>query len=457
MLGRIIRKQFLEYLISLRFLVALILCLTVGVGATIVRTHAYGISLGDYRVNRVDHGREARTYSHPFPLTYSGVSLDKKPTALGIFYRGLEPSRPMSVRVTANRDPRTEDQFEQANLVADLFQTVDLMTFVALVMGLRALVFSYDLISGEKEAGTLRLTLSFSVPRDKLVIGKWLGGYLALAVPLVFTAICSLAVVVISPSVSLSRGEFVAFAVLVLAAMLYTGCFYSLGLMVSSMTTRAFTSITALIAVWVALTVGLPNVSPYLAHSLLPAPSIQEVEREKWAIGKAEDDNRRSRAREYRRTTTDPQKVRGAVSAEFWRESFANIARRQEEVQVSYERALDTQVSAAMWFSRLSPTASVIYASSEISGTGICDLRSFRKALQAYRMRFLNYCEDKWIVRINTDGGPISTSDYPRFSYIKAELGDRVGTALLDLGLLVVWNVIFFVTGYVGFLKYDVR
>jgi ABC-type transport system involved in multi-copper enzyme maturation permease subunit len=331
-LVRIIKKQFLEYLMSLRFLVGLVLCLAIGVGATIVRTNAYGVALADYRVNRVDHSNEVKSYTSPFPLTYSGVSLDKKPAVLGIFYRGLESTRPMSVRVTANRDPRTEDQFEHANLVADLFETVDLMSFVSLVMGLLALVFSYDLVSGEKEAGTLRLSLSFPIPRDYLLIGKWIGGYLALAAPLVLTASCSLAVVVLSPSAQLSQGDMVAFGIMVLSALVYTGAYFSLGVMVSSLTSRAFTSITVLISIWVLMTVGLPNVSPYIAQHLIPAPAIQEVEREKWAIGQEEDENRGVRGREYRTTTTDPPKVRGVVLSELWRDSFTNIARRQEEV-----------------------------------------------------------------------------------------------------------------------------
>ena len=157
----------MEYVLSVRFLAATLLCLAVGTGATWVRTHTYLEGLTAYRINRQDHGFEAKGYVHPYPLTYSGVTVDKRPALLSIFYNGLQPSRPMSVRVTANRDPRTEDQYERANPISDLFQTVDLMSFAALVMSLLALVFSYDLISGEKEAGTLRLMLSFPVSQGQ--------------------------------------------------------------------------------------------------------------------------------------------------------------------------------------------------------------------------------------------------------------------------------------------------
>ena len=71
-------------------------------------------------------------------------------------------------------------------------------------------------------------------------------------------------------------------------------------------------------------------------------------------------------------------------------------------------------------------------------------------------MVYLNYCEDKWIESVR-GGGPITTQDYPRFRYISASFSDRVGTAIPDLGLLAAWSILFFVVGYVTFLKYDVR
>ena len=166
MLSWIIRKQFLEYILGQRFAVAIVLCLIVGIGATTVRTAKYAEDLTTYRMNRIDHSKEAKGYTHPFPLTYSGISLDKRPQLLGIFYRGLEPSRPLTIRMTANRDPRTEDQYERGNILGELFQSIDMISFSALVLSLLALVFSYDLVSGEKERGTLRVTASFPVSRD---------------------------------------------------------------------------------------------------------------------------------------------------------------------------------------------------------------------------------------------------------------------------------------------------
>ena len=457
MLLKIVHKQLMEYVLSVRFLAATLLCLAVGTGATWVRTHTYLEGLTAYRINRQDHGFEARGYVHPYPLTYSGVTVDKRPALLSIFYNGLQPSRPMSVRVTANRDPRTEDQYERANPISDLFQTVDLMSFAALVMSLLALVFSYDLISGEKEAGTLRLMLSFPVPRDKLLLGKWIGGYIALIVPFLLTAFCSLGIVVLYPEVELSTRDLTAFGLLILATLSYISGFYSLGLLVSSVTSRAFTSITALVAVWVGMTVAVPNLSPYIARCLINLPTVQEVEREKWAVAEEGDRVREERGREYRSRTTDSDVQQGVVHAEFWRDFLLGVARDQEQIQSEYERALDRQVRGAVWLSRLSPTASLVYATGEITDTGLGDMRRFRKALQSYRVDFVNYAEDKWVETRRKGNNQISTMDYPRFFYKRPGLAERLEQAMLDLGMLTVWNLLFFTAAHVGFLRYDVR
>ena len=457
MLLKIVRKQLLDYLLSLRFLIGVLLCLAIGVGATLVRTYAYRTALADYQINRGEHAAIAKGYVQPYPLTYDGVSVDRKPALLSIFYRGLEPRRPVSIRITGNRDPEAEDQYARTNPVPDMFQTVDLISFTALVMSLLALVFSYDLVSGEKEAGTLRLTFSFPVPRDTVLLGKWIGGYLALAVPFLLTAGCCLALVVLYPDADASGDDLAAFGLLVCISLLYIGVFYSLGLMVSAATSRAFTSITVLVAVWVGVSVGLPNLSPYVARAVIPIPRIQEVERQKGAVADEANAWRQKTWNDYRKDTKDDRPTQMVVISEMFRECFTRIARGHEQLQAEYERQVDRQVEAAVWLSRLSPTASMIYASGEITDTGIREWRRFRQALQSYRVQFLNYAEDKWIERAKGGFGEISTADYPRFVYFKPQVRERLATSLTDIGLLAAWNLIFFAAAYVIFLRYDVR
>ena len=56
-----------------------------------------------------------------------------------------------------------------------VFPPHDLGLIVQVVLSLFCLLLSYDAICGEKEAGTLRLKNSFSVPRRLILLGKGFG------------------------------------------------------------------------------------------------------------------------------------------------------------------------------------------------------------------------------------------------------------------------------------------
>ncbi len=89
---------------------------------------------------------------------------------------------------------------------------------------------------------------------------------------------------------------------------------------------------------------AVPNLSPYIARSLINLPTVQEVEREKWAVAEEGDRVREERGREYRSRTTDSDVQQGVVHAELWRDFLLGVARDQEQIQSEYERALDRQV-----------------------------------------------------------------------------------------------------------------
>ena len=52
---------------------------------------------------------------------------------------------------------------------------------------------------------------------------------------------------------------------------------------------------------------------------------------------------------------------------------------------------------------------------------------------------------------------PIDTSEVPEFLYQQPPLGESVQTAVLDFGILFVFNLFFFAGAFVAFLRYDVR
>jgi ABC-type transport system involved in multi-copper enzyme maturation permease subunit len=68
-------------------------------------------------------------------------------------------------------------------------------------------MFVFDAICGEKERGTLKVLLSNSVPRDLVLLGKWIGGYISLAIPFLIALLGGIAYVYITGALQF-KGKF---------------------------------------------------------------------------------------------------------------------------------------------------------------------------------------------------------------------------------------------------------
>ena len=76
------------------------------------------------------------------------------------------------------------------NPFLSIFLAVDVIFVFKIVLSALAILFAYNTISGEREDGTLKLVLSNPVPRDALVLGKYLGGMLSLFPIVVMSFAC---------------------------------------------------------------------------------------------------------------------------------------------------------------------------------------------------------------------------------------------------------------------------
>ena len=199
LLAQIIRKELLDQLLSLRFATACVVCLVVFLLSSIVLTRDFREATSTYNMNRVMHRNEIQQITEVWRLN-QGIMVDRPLNAMNILVRGLTPQLTESIKVQGGRLD-FPDSYEQ-NPVIPLFPAVDFVFIVGIIMSLLALAFSYDSLSGERESGVLKLLMSYSVPRDVVLMGKWIGGYLALITPFVAAFLIGLLVVIMFPKSS---------------------------------------------------------------------------------------------------------------------------------------------------------------------------------------------------------------------------------------------------------------
>jgi len=77
-----------------------------------------------------------------------------------------------------------------------------------------------------------------------------------------------------------------------------------------------------------------------------------------------------------------------------FREIRENITKEWERIQEEYENRIDEQIELAQVLSRISPSASYVYAATNLAGTGITEFRSLSDYTKEYNRQFGEVASD---------------------------------------------------------------
>jgi len=231
MLGVIVTKELKEHVLSLRFTVATLLTIGLVLICINILIGDYAHKKDQYDANRQYYRDEARTKGDFSSLQKEGVIVEKTPEPLQVGYYGLAESDERSAWIQTFVEPTMLGSLDR-NPVLPLFPTPDILYVVATVLSLMAFVFSYDAVSGERETGTLKLMMSYSLPRDTVILGKWIGGFLSLVVPFVIALLASALVILISAKINFGPVEWGSFVLGACGSLLFLSVMFSLGCVV---------------------------------------------------------------------------------------------------------------------------------------------------------------------------------------------------------------------------------
>ena len=453
MLSLIIKKEIVHNVLSFRFIAtyALLFCLVLL--AMFLMTNEYRARLSSYatEVNKerahLDEIEEIEDPSEQFRVFQrTGFSGMRPPQNLSILARGLEDSVPTRVS-THSWSLRSGDRLNK-NVLFDIFQTPDFVYVINIVMSLLALLFVFDAICGEKEGGTLKLLLSNPVPRDLVLLGKWIGGYVSVAAPFSVAVLGGFVYIYVTGSLEQGDDSLTRFALIYALSLLYISAFFTLGLMISALTHRTSTALIVSLLVWICWILVVPNLAPIVARLSQPVPSRQIIDMENQAI-QQEGQLLMSSSRE-----------RG-----FYREGEKiqeEIEQARNALEKFYQEKVRSQIARSQNLARLSPSASFLFAATRLAGTGPRLSDHFREARERFQQRHQEYRRGLYDNVEWSRQGPIvvdpdwfKPSELPRFQLLEESLGDSFSVASFDMLLLVVFNVLFFMLAYSFFLRYD--
>lgn len=474
MLLALLKKEFMEHVLSLRFVVASILSLVLVTVSLIVLKGDYEKKKEAYDLNRSAFKKEAERRDGYSELELEGIQVERPPQKLQVSYYGLEKLEDKTARVMAYLVPVMYGELYKSPVSA-LFPTPDMLYVVAVVLSLMAFVFSYDAISGERESETLKLALSYSVPRDKFILAKWLGGYFSLATPFAVALVLAALIILVSRGLGFAARQWAAYAVAAFASFLFIAVMFSLGLFVSCRCKRSATAIMLLLFIWVGMVLMVPNVSPYISNMVTRVTPYDVVENEirqevndgvRGFMGEMGDIQREfyPRFRKGGETAKQAQQELGERMGKLWDDLQETTNAVGERKWLEYERELNRQVGVAKMMSRTSPVSSYVYIVTDMAETGVRKQLHFANALREYQKLFRQYTHEKAKTSLTGRAhfffgdreSEYDISDMPEFDYVGESISARVAGSLLDFGILAAAAVFFFMAAFLSFLRVDV-
>jgi len=445
MLRAILKREILEHLISPKFLIGIVIATALMATSTIM-------NLANYRQRQQDYLDAQREMRGDRVTT----SIFRSPQTLSVFVQGLDRKLGSQMKVDSMRIPARLSGFMGEYVsgnprLSSGFETVDLAFVVRVVLSLMVIFLAYSSVSEEKLHGTLRLVLSNSVPRDQLLMGKFLGGLLVILGSMLASAFLSILLVALSRAMPLGMADWARIAGMLGISALYLICFYTCSLFVSVLVNRPSIALMVLLQIWIFFVVIYPNLSIVIAESVYRLPTQEEVSRMKQAAFQPYNAEYRKVMQDIRQGYSSPKGPDKDVSSRMM-ELLSLRAESEYKVDQDFNRRLSEQVRLAHSIAVLSPAVLYDIAMTRLARTDLIDYERFMTGVLP-----LWHADVERTKLLYKDVRAYRRATVPPFSYVPETLAGSFGAAALQGSILLFFGILFFVLAYTSFLRKDVR
>lgn len=479
----IVKKELLETIFSYRFPLFAVICLLLVPLGMAVNEAAYAKRVRDYsdQVRLADEAAAAIKIQDIMSGTVA-IRGFRRPAPLSVFTQGFESTLPRYYEFTQDGFKPGESASDDETILS-VQGKVDFVFLVQMVISLIAMLFASDMVSGEKESGTLRAMLANSLPRDSLLAGKIGGGFLALWVPFLLAFLFG-AVVLMLSAFPLSGGDTAVRVLIVfLATSVFILTYFTVGIAVSTSTSKARTSLVAILIIWAAFQMIVPRLGDMIARLVHPVRTETQVSLQKSLLVRSLDMEQAkelgrqwdlifgSMSQEARNKQDNPDtpenKKWGPIRDDIQLRAREKKSQQLAAIDETYAQEKRRQLGLAVNLSLVSPSAAFARFIADVCGTGELERARYLEAVRAHQKALDNELFSKVKRTLMIHGGgnltmafsaqPVDASKLPRFSITPATIGETVRANARSLVSLLVWLIAPFAFAYVKFRKYDVR
>ena len=480
MLMTLIQKEIMHHILSVRFVALLLMCLLLVPLTLSINYRRYSQNLVDYQESVKREQTEAK--ENPPNASDPNTEVSKlflKPTPLSVFANGLEDALPTYLGMTRNGVRQGSAGVSQAS-VAYVLGNLDFLFIVGTVFSLLALLFTFDAVAGEREAGTLRINLSNPLPRDVFLWSKLIGGYIVFVVPFLVSFLLGLLLLVWQ---GFPLGELkVALPVLglTLISLLYIAVFFAIGVVISTYLDNAKTALIVAFTFWVFAVLIAPRGAFVVAKLVAPTRTQQAVYMEKTVLRNnlTKDKDEKIMKKMTETFATNEGIVMSTNDAGF-QKRMADLRKPIEEqfrlefqnqtdkIDRAYQREKDWQEHVGETLSRIAPTSSLTYIAMNLTQTGKLKRDSYFQTGERYYSQlddsyFSEISDDALaqIMQIATRMNDSSESETDKIppppTLTEPSLSDTLRRSAVDVLLLGFFALAFTTVAFLKFFRSDI-
>ena len=469
MLMTLIKKEMMHHILSVRFVALLVMCLLLVPLTLHINYRTYLQNQVNYQESLKLSSTETEEKPSDAPAPDLEVSkLFLQPTPLTVFAKGLEDSLPSYLGMTRNGVKQGATSLGEAPLSSAL-GNLDFLFIVSTVFSLLALLFTFDAVAGEREAGTLRITLANALSRDLFLWSKLIGGYIVFVVPFLVSFLLGL-LLLVSQGFPLGESDiFLRVLSLTLVSLLYIGVFFAIGTVISTYLDNSKTALIVAFTVWVLAVLIAPRVGFLTAKLIAPTRAIQSVYMEKTAIRNNLNSEKEQVLGEkiietlgtsinFNEDMETIDELRAPIDAEY-RQKFQE---QVDKVDQEYQREKKRQESVGENLSRITPTSSLIYLAMNLAETG----KIKRDAYFQTGTRYYTQLEEAYFSEIRDDQfaaiarftskPPEPKKLAPPPEIVETALLETVRHSMVDLLLLCFLTVVLMTAAFLKFFRLDI-
>jgi len=509
MIWKIAKKEFLLNLMTFKFAVGTILCVVLMAIFMPVLVNDYQRRLKDYNTN-VSATQAELQKAKAYNTILFGWShfIYRPPAILSVFSKDVEHHVGNSVRIRVYDVPELSAGSKEVNPYISILPALDISLIFKIVVSVLALLVACDVISNEREQGTLKLMLSASVARYQVLLGKLLAGLMTLFIPVTIAFITGLLIWQFSAVIDLTGADWARIGVMYLASLIFVSAMYNIGLFASCMTKRLSVSLLLSLFFWIFFIIVVPNLSLHFATLIRPLEPEKVTEKYLQEIRERQQKELQELKKQvpWRGEIVDISESFGQLlwicdqeGIESRQKRYAALeplsikhAEQKWKVKHVYVENLLKQKRLANTLSRISPISLYGAVTSALAGTDASSCQDFIKAAREYRREVIDYIRlktdnfslpcyltpfdavdtnilkryndpttdaeevQKWKELKRAQAQPLDLEDFPAFTW-EPSVAEAIIRSIPSLLALIIVSVLLFVLSFVAFMKYDVR